>query len=112
LREFIFARGLIARLAPKDDDDLPKFERELVDEIKSAGIDGLGLQLNVDLHDDEALKWICSGIRSAYGSPLAPEEAAQRAEQLIEEENERIRVVNTTHPGKINWHNEIDFPYF
>jgi hypothetical protein len=110
LREIIFARGLIARLAPAEDEAIPEFEREIVAAIQETGLNGLGYQLNCELEDDKVWNAICGEIEESYGTPLTPEQAEQEITGNIERENRGIRLTNLTSEMKRHWFPDIEWP--
>lgn len=111
LREILFARSLIARLAPEDDRDIPAFERNLAGRIRAAGIHGLVHQLRHDLRDDDVLDWILSGIVSAYGAPLTPDEVTKEISRKFMEQNRHVDFVNQVDDERENWCPEVTWPH-
>jgi hypothetical protein len=111
LREILFARGLIARMAPEGDRDIPLFEQDLVGRIRSARIHGLAHQLRYDLQDDEVLDWILGGIVSAYGAPLTPDEVAREVSREFMKQNRYIDWEHESDDEYKQWHPEVTWPH-
>ncbi|MGH9822130.1 MAG: hypothetical protein ACREDR_02565, partial [Blastocatellia bacterium] len=108
LREIIFARYLIARLAPKDDQQIPEFEELLVEEIEKASMTSLRLQLTWDFDEDLALTHLNEQIANIYGVPLNEAQVQSRFGQQIMIDNLGTEIMNKT---EINgWHDEITWP--
>jgi hypothetical protein len=110
LREILFARQLIAKLAPEDDERIPDFERELVAEIQAVGLDGLGYQLNFDFQDDAVWEAICGEIEETYGQPLNAEEAEAQIGGIAAARDRSIKLENAASEMKRHWHPEIEWP--
>lgn len=110
IREILFARSLISQLSPEKDDDIPHFERELIDAIQNAELDGLGWQLNYDLETQEVFESIGDEIEATYGRQLSQAEAQEEIERLIEMRNRNIQLANGTDEKKLNWYPDIEWP--
>lgn len=110
IREMLFARYLIARLAPKKDEDINDFERDLVQSVQAVGMDGLGVQLNYDVEDDNCFNDICNQIEKSYGMPLDDDESRKLIDLLIKRRNNLIYLENQINEMKRSWHPEIEWP--
>jgi hypothetical protein len=108
LREIIFARYLIARLAPEDDQQIPAFEESLVREIKQANLQSLQFQLAYDFRDNLMLKSMNEQIIKIYGDPLSESEIADRFAQQILMDNLNIEIMNHTEINE--WYEDIIWP--
>jgi hypothetical protein len=111
LREIIFARGLIARMAPSADADIPRYEQEVVQMIKSTEMWGLGTQLRYDLEDDAVVALITEEVLRTYGPQLTDDAAFSEADREIAFDNLTIERANNTDPGRLNWCSEVAWPY-
>lgn len=111
LREVLFARYLLARLAPEDDAALPKYEEGLAAAIKGTELVGLAKQLFFEFEDDGSLGAINQQIADIYGSGI--DEASAKAEvgAKIRYWNRTIELENQTDVAKRSWCPEIDWPY-
>ncbi|MBA4386653.1 MAG: hypothetical protein C0404_01660 [Verrucomicrobia bacterium] len=109
LREIVFARALVARLAPPEG-DVSAYEQEIVHAIHSVGLDGLGMQMCCDLRNDDFFSALRDEITESYGRQTSDAEADETIDSLESWENRNIRLQNMTNPAKINWHPEIDWP--
>ncbi|RMH20206.1 MAG: hypothetical protein D6696_08600 [Acidobacteria bacterium] len=107
LREILFARRLIAELAPAEDDRLGDFERQLIDEIRAVGLDPLLPQLLCDLRRDDVLEAINRSVLATYGERLDAEQARRQAEVQIHLENVGIELSNRT----LTWDPQIRWPH-
>lgn len=105
LRELVFARGLIARLAPRDDTELPAFEKRLADSVLGVGCPELIGEWLDELTDDR-LDRHNNFILEIYGPQLDPEDAAGKAQWAIDECNDHIRVRNL---GQ-TWDPHVEWP--
>ncbi|HKV39439.1 MAG TPA: hypothetical protein VJX67_09515, partial [Blastocatellia bacterium] len=108
LREIIFARYLIAKLAPTDDPQIPEFEEVLVEEIERASMVSLRLQLTWDFEDDAALTRLNEQIANIYGVRLNEAQIQSRLAHQIMLDNLNTEIANEI---KIDgWNNEITWP--
>src|SRR5262249_54077874 len=106
LREILFARSLIARLAPKKDEELSAFERSLVDEIHAVGMQSLQWQLGCDLLNDSMLREINDEVIKLYGDKFSEDEARHRLALQIGADNRGIELEN----GLLTWTPEKKWP--
>ena len=110
LREILFARHLLAQLAPKEDVELPAYERALTAAIERTELVGLARQLFFKFNDDEYLGAINEQIVHTYGEGLAAAAARAEVDKKIEVENRNIELKNRTDEAKRFWYPEIDWP--
>ena len=94
IREFLFARGFVAALAPKDDRDLPAYERSLLDAIREIGHYDLLWDLLLEFAEPESLEFLNQVIAKVYGGGLDRKRAEQQANQEIDELNADIKSKN------------------
>jgi hypothetical protein len=106
MREIIFARGLIAKSAPRDSNFVPQYEMTLVKEITEVDMIGLIMQLFHDFRDDKILKEFNMAIAATYGRQLRFGEAKERSEEQILLLNLRLKVKNL----QIIWCRNIMWP--
>lgn len=110
IREVLFMKYLIAKLAPKDDYKIPEYEHSLVLAIQNIGLNGLGMQINFDIENDNVLSYLCDNIEKIYGIQLDIYKTKQKIDHLIKNENRNIRLINHTEEMKLNWYPEIEWP--
>jgi hypothetical protein len=106
IRETLFARSLIAKLAPDDDKDIPAFEQDLAEEIWAADLESLLLQLGCKLEHDNHLEWINRTVIDTYGEQKSDADAASEAAIKAEMENALIVLENRLQI----WHPEVPWP--
>ncbi len=106
LREILFARALIAQMAPSQDSELPAFETGLVEKASEVGLEGLILQLLCDLSQERVLKGLSYGVVATYGECLTEEQAMESAMRREFGEEIAIRLANAT----LTWDPEIRWP--
>jgi hypothetical protein len=110
LREVLFARHLLARLAPAADADLPAYEASLAAAIESTELLGLGQQLFVDFEEEDSFAKVNEQIVATYGDGLAQAEAAAAVQEKIDFWNREIERHNRTDPQKLAWCPWIEWP--
>lgn len=110
LREVLFARHLLARLAPADDAELPAYESALAEAIKRTELVGLGQQLFFEFEDDGFLGAINEQIAQTYGEGLDAAAAKAEVGRKIEHWNRTIDLENEINEAKRSWCPEIDWP--
>ena len=106
LRELIFARGLLARLAPANEEEIPRFEKGIVEAALETSFGSLLFQLAADLRDDGVLASLNAGVLGPYGGGRTREEAERETDGDIERENAMIQFENRVS----TWHPEIAWP--
>ncbi len=106
LRELLFARYLIAQLAPPSDHELPAFEESLVQEIKRSELESLQWQLVHNFSDDMVLAHINREVIELYGEQLSDDEVEERLAQQMIQENLGIKLQNIL----LTWNPEITWP--
>jgi hypothetical protein len=106
LRELIFARNLIAELAPADDRALPTYEESLLQEISQTELESLRWQLTYDFQDDTTLENINREIINLYGDQLSEEEIERLWSERLVGENQSIDVMN----AQLTWAPQIKYP--
>jgi hypothetical protein len=106
LRELIFARFLIARLAPRNDEELPLFEDELIEEIRHSELHSLQWQLGYDFWNNDILAHINEQVINVYGDRLSDDEAERKPLLLIASDNRWIELQNHLE----TWANHISWP--
>jgi len=110
LREILYARHLMTRLAPARDEDLHKFEDILADVIERNRIIGLAHMLLVQFDDDETFDSINREIENTYGPGLDEDTAITKVKEVINKQNNQIYLLNMTDEQKRAWCPEIDWP--
>ncbi|HEX8183898.1 MAG TPA: hypothetical protein VF747_04085 [Blastocatellia bacterium] len=106
LREIIFARSLIARLAPGNDKQIPEFEESLVREIEQVGLDSLRWQIGYDLSNDMILEQINQQVIALYGNQVSASEVENRLNYHLAVENLGINLMNY----ELEWEKQITWP--
>lgn len=106
LRELIFARSLVAQMAPENINDIPHFEQSLIESMQQIEFESLIYQLLCDLEDDHTIAAICQYIIETYGKQLTEQEAGQFAQERIIQENVNIHIENET----LTWDKHIVWP--
>jgi hypothetical protein len=97
LREVLFARGLIARLAQSvPESDVSAFERKLVNQALSEGLEGLLLQWLCDFDNEGELESINAMILATYGDRLFGAQAEEKIRRYFLEQNVEIQRANDT----------------
>ncbi len=110
LREVLFARHLLARLAPAEDAGLPAYEAELAAAIRHTELLGLAQQLFFDFEDDGNLNAINDQIAETYGEGLDAATAMATVEKRIAYWNRTIELENQIDEAKRFWCPEVDWP--
>lgn len=107
LRELAFARGLIAEMAPHEDEELPEFESKLVEAMRRCGIRHLACELLMEFDEDGVLAEYNKDVARVYGSPVDDQATEDRIDEVIKYWNEEVI-------GKKNenqdWHPKVEWP--
>jgi hypothetical protein len=106
LRETIFARGLMAKIAPSADSEIPGFERSLVQQARGLRLEHMLAQLIAPVEDVDYLEPLNDSVEKAYGEQLTPAQAKRKSDINLEERNLKIHIENVTQ----TWCPEVEFP--
>ncbi|HYH68022.1 MAG TPA: carboxypeptidase-like regulatory domain-containing protein [Urbifossiella sp.] len=107
LREVVFARGLIARLAA-DVADLPAHEAELLAAADGVELAGLVLQWVSDVESDDALADLNAEVLRTYGARVAGPEAEAYVHDAFVREDVNTMFANDTSAGR--WCPDVRWP--
>lgn len=110
LREIVFARHLVSRLAPALDVELPAYERALAETIERTELIGLAHQLFLDFQDDHCWAALNQEVVSVYGEGFETAAASAEVERRIEYWNRTIDLENATNATKRSWYPTIEWP--
>lgn len=110
LREVLFARHLLARLAPETDEALLDYEAAMAAAIERTEILGLAQQLFCQFEDDDVLAALDEQIAQIYGEGLDWDAALQEVARKVERWNRNIVLENQTDEQKLAWCPQIDWP--
>jgi len=110
MREVFFARDLLARLAPANDDQLPVYEAALAEAIERTELLGLARQLFFEFEDDDFLVAINDHIAQTYGEGLDADAAMSEIDKQMEHWNRTIKLENQIDEAKRSWCPEINWP--
>jgi len=106
LREILFARHLIACLAPDEDDQLLTYESEIAEELRVVKLHSLLVQLSCDLGDPKVLAQINHAILDTYGGQKSVDEAELLSTVEIQKTNMFIYLENLTQ----TWQKDVPWP--
>jgi len=106
IREILFARSLMNRLAPVDDAGIPDFEKQIVTMAIEVGFSGFMAQITTDPMNDDDLVEINNETLRAYSGRLSPEEVQSSIDRWIVAENVGIALENDTQ----NWCPDVKWP--
>jgi hypothetical protein len=111
LREAIFTLGMIAKLAPRRDEDIPAYERKLAAQIKRCGLPASFFERLVHLSDRSGVMYLNQEIEDSYGPGMSEEAARAQIERIIGRQNIEIQLMNAVNEMKLAWQPEIEWPY-
>lgn len=106
VREILFTRVLLARLAPDHPEGAPAFERALVDCATLLGVQPLLSQLLWPVESPEIVEPLNTKVEAIYGRPLQPPEASSHAAAHIQLLNLQIKFANVSQ----TWCPEVSWP--
>lgn len=110
VREIIFAKGLMARLAEGiADADLPAYELGLVERCLRLGAPALLLEWLCDIESDEEREALNERTLATYGTRLSPQEARQKVGLYFRWRNADTQLLNATDAAI--WCPEKQWPY-
>ncbi len=110
LRELIFTRALIARMAPADEEAVAEYELETIRAFESTGNDATLDRLRWDFSDAQYLGKLNEEILGSYGQQLSTSDAAKEVARRIQLDNLMTELGNKTDQMKLNWCPHIDWP--
>lgn len=90
VREMLFFRRLMARLAPDRDADLPAYEQALLAACHATHTESVLLSLQLQLGDPDELRRLDAWIVQQYGRERDEAGAAHEVQQQIDQQNQEI----------------------